>query len=171
MFKLKVHSSSMTATLPHGISTNIIPGACMELHNAGHTHTLFKITTEKQHVCFPKFYTIKLTLYINLQCLPSGLSGSRIGEANCSTSIKHMLSEKIAWTHANKKLFQAYYWEVDDEGPWFSESDGFVVFRNCPVAPTYSLDRIGHFCEDIEIINDINIKYAQRQLRMILHAF
>lgn len=51
MFQLKVHTSSMTGTLPHGISTNIIPWTCMELHNAGQT-TLVKITTEKHNVCF-----------------------------------------------------------------------------------------------------------------------
>lgn len=71
MFQLKVHTSSMTGSLPRGISTNIIPGTCMELHNAGQTG-LGKITTEKHNVCFLKIYTIKVTEYINLQRLPIG---------------------------------------------------------------------------------------------------
>lgn len=71
MFQLKVHTSSMTGSLPRGIPTNIIPGTCMELHDAGQTGSA-KITTEKHNVCFLKIYTIKSTQYINLQCLPIG---------------------------------------------------------------------------------------------------
>lgn len=68
------------------------------------------------------------------------------------------LPQWAAWTHANYEVdlsewFEAFYWEVDDDGPWFSDSEGFVVLRNCPDAPTYSLDRIGHFCEDMSIVN------------------
>lgn len=45
MFQLKVHISSMTGSLPHGIFFTNIPGTCMELHNAGQTGEA-KITTK-----------------------------------------------------------------------------------------------------------------------------
>ena len=46
-----------------------------------------------------------------------------------------------------------YFLEVDDDGPWFSDSEERVLFRNCPEAPTYSLERIGHFCKDISYVS------------------
>ncbi|KAK5898588.1 hypothetical protein CgunFtcFv8_015993 [Champsocephalus gunnari] len=37
------------------------------------------------------------------------------------------------------------------EGSWFSDSEGLRL-RNCPLAPTYSLDLMGHFCNDISFL-------------------